>query len=43
MPEAVKLSEYTEEDLLRAFRRESYILGQRQITACNIFHKQVIE
>ena len=33
LPEAVKLSEYTEEDLLRAFRRESYILGQRQITA----------
>ena len=27
-PEAVKLSEYTEEDLLKAFRKESYALGE---------------
>ena len=33
LPEAVKLSEYTEGDLLRAFRRASYNLGQTEITS----------
>ena len=37
----MKLSEYSEGDLLRAFRRASYNLGKTEITSqrCNMFHK----